>query len=58
MIANRIERETSVDDLLLFPIVSLDLCFPVASLLSRNRLEDAAKLVSDRCWVASTPLYG
>jgi hypothetical protein len=46
------------DELRLFPIVGLDLCYPVASLLARDRLEEAAELVSDRCWVASTPLYG
>jgi hypothetical protein len=45
-------------DLRLFPIVGADLCYPVASLLARGRLEDAAELVSDRAWVASTPLYG
>jgi hypothetical protein len=46
------------DELRLFPIVGLDLCYPVASLLARDRLEEAAQLVSYRCWVASTPLYG
>ena len=46
------------DDLRLFPIVGRDLCIPVASLLSRDLLEEASQLVSDRCWVASTPLYG
>ena len=50
--------ETAPDELRLFPIVGMDLCYPVASLLSRDRLEEAAALVSDRCWVASTPLYG
>ena len=45
-------------ELRLFPIVGADLCYPVASLLARGRLEDAAELVSDRAWVASTPLYG
>jgi hypothetical protein len=54
----QVERMGGVDDLRLFPIVGLDLCYPVASLLSRDRLEEAAELVSDRCWVASTPLYG
>jgi hypothetical protein len=53
-----VAHETGADDLRLFPIVGLDLCYPVASLLSRDRLEEAAQLVSDRCWVASTPLYG
>jgi hypothetical protein len=46
------------DLLRLFPIVGADLCFPVAALLARGRLEDAAALVSDRAWVASAPLYG
>jgi hypothetical protein len=50
--------ESAVDELRLFPIVAMDVCFPVASLLSRDKLEEAAALVSDRCWVASTPLYG
>ena len=50
--------EMAADDLRLFPIVAMDLCYPVASLLSRDKLEEAAALVSDRCWVASTPLYG
>jgi hypothetical protein len=42
----------------LFPIVGPDLCYPVATLLARDRLEDAAALVSDHAWVASVPLYG
>jgi len=46
------------DLLRLFPIVGADLCYPVAALLARGRLEDAAALVSDRAWVASAPLYG
>jgi len=46
------------DDLRLFPIVRADLCYPVAALLARGKLEDAGRLVSDRAWVASTPLYG
>ncbi len=50
--------ETAADDLRLFPIVGRDLCYPVTSLLSRDRLEEASRLVSDRAWVASTPLYG
>ena len=50
--------ETADDELRLFPIVAMDVCYPVASLLSRDKLEEAAALVSDRCWVASTPLYG
>jgi hypothetical protein len=50
--------ETASDELRLFPIVAMDVCYPVASLLSRDKLEEAAALVSDRCWVASTPLYG
>ena len=37
---------------------AMDLCYPVASLLARGKLEEAAALVSDRAWVASTPLYG
>jgi len=54
-----VERvEELVDELRLFPIVGTDVCYPVASLLSRDKLEEAAALVSDRCWVASTPLYG
>jgi hypothetical protein len=51
-------EEDSTDLLRLFPIVGPDLCYPVAALLSRGRLEDAAALVSDRAWVASVPLYG
>ena len=51
-------NEPTLDELRLFPIVGPDLCYPVASLLSRDKLEEAAALVSDRCWVASTPLYG
>jgi hypothetical protein len=50
--------EETVDTLLLFPIVGPDLCYPVAALLARGRLEEAAELVSDRAWVASAPLYG
>jgi hypothetical protein len=46
------------DDLRLFPIVGRDLCYPVASLLARGKLEEAGRLVSERAWVASTPLYG
>jgi hypothetical protein len=46
------------DDLRLFPIVGRDLCYPVATLLARGLLEEAGRLVSDRAWVASTPLYG
>jgi hypothetical protein len=49
---------TSEDELRLFPIVRADLCYPVAALLARGQLEEAARLVSDHCWVASTPLYG
>ena len=41
----------------LFPIVGGDACFGRA-LLSRGRLEEAGRLVPDRAWVASTPLYG
>jgi hypothetical protein len=50
--------EETLDTLRLFPIVGPDLFYPVAALLARGRLEDAAELVSDRAWVASTPLYG
>jgi hypothetical protein len=50
--------DTEADTLRLFPIVGPDLCYPVAALLARDRLEDAAELVSDRAWVASVPLYG
>jgi hypothetical protein len=46
------------DEIRLFPIVGGDLCLPVAVLLSRDRLEEAGRLVPDRAWVASTPLYG
>jgi hypothetical protein len=46
------------DELRLFPIVGGDLCLSVAVLLSRGELEEAGRLVSDRAWVASTPLYG
>jgi hypothetical protein len=52
------EPDAVEDDLRLFPIVGGDLCYPVAALLARGRLEDAGRLVSDRAWVASTPLYG
>jgi hypothetical protein len=51
-------EEDPADVLRLFPIVGPDLCYPVAALLARGRLEDAAALVSDRAWVASVPLYG
>ena len=50
--------EETVDTLRLFPIVGPDLCYPVAALLARGHLEEAAELVSDRAWVASAPLYG
>jgi len=46
------------EDLRLFPIVGRDRCYSVASLLARGRLEEAGRLVPDRAWVASTPLYG
>jgi hypothetical protein len=52
------EPDAVEDDLRLFPIVGGDLCYTVAALLARGRLEDAGRLVSDRAWVASTPLYG
>jgi hypothetical protein len=48
----------SEEGLRLFPIVGADLCYPVAALLARGQLEEAGRLVSDRAWVASTPLYG
>jgi hypothetical protein len=47
-----------LDNLRLFPIVGPELCLPVADLLARGRLEEVATLVSDRVWVASSPLYG
>jgi hypothetical protein len=50
--------ETAGEDLRLFPIVGRDLCYPVASLLARGKLEEAGRLVPDRAWVASAPLYG
>jgi hypothetical protein len=50
--------EPADEDLRLFPIVGRDLCYPVASLLARGKLEEAGRLVSERAWVASTPLYG
>jgi hypothetical protein len=54
-----IEPQPKGDEgLRLFPIVGRDVCYPVAALLSRGRLEEAGRLVSDRAWVASTPLYG
>jgi hypothetical protein len=56
--AERTVEDDPSDLLRLFPIVGADLCYPVAALLARDRLEDAAALVSDRAWVASTPLYG
>jgi hypothetical protein len=46
------------DEIRLFPIVGGELCHPVSALLARGRLEEAGRLVSDRAWVASTPLYG
>jgi hypothetical protein len=46
------------DELRLFPIVGPDLCFPVAGMLARGKLEEASRLVSERAWVASVPLYG
>ena len=46
------------EELRLFPIVGGDLCYPVSRLLARGLLEEAGRLVSDRAWVASTPLYG
>jgi hypothetical protein len=52
------EADDASEDLRLFPIVGRDLCYPVAALLSRGKLEEAGRLVSQRAWVASTPLYG
>jgi hypothetical protein len=52
------ELEQSPDDLRLFPIVGRDLCYPVTSLLARGKLEEAGRLVPEKAWVASTPLYG
>ncbi len=49
---------TDGEDLRLFPIVGRDLCYPVASLLARGKLDEAGQLVSERAWVASVPLYG
>ncbi len=49
---------TAPEDLRLFPIVGRDLCYPVTSLLARGKLEEAGRLVSEKAWVASTPLYG
>jgi hypothetical protein len=46
------------EDLRLFPIVEPDLCYPVAALLARDKLEEAGRLVPQRSWVASVPLYG
>ena len=46
------------EDLRLFPIVRGDLCYPVTLLLARGKLEEAGRLVSERAWVASQPLYG
>jgi hypothetical protein len=54
------ERPQSMveEEIRLFPIVGGELCYPVSALLARGRLEEAGRLVSDRAWVASTPLYG
>ena len=57
LIAIRAEP-TGDEDLRLFPIVGRDLCYPVASLLARGKVEEAGRLVSQRAWVASVPLYG
>ena len=46
------------EELRLFPIVGGSLCDSVAALLARGQLEEAGQLVSNRAWVASTPLYG
>ena len=50
--------DDDLDSLRLFPIVGADLCYPVAALLARGRVEDVAALVCDEAWVASVPLYG
>jgi hypothetical protein len=50
--------DDDLDTLRLFPIVGADLCYPVAALLARGRVEDVSALVSDHAWVASAPLYG
>jgi hypothetical protein len=46
------------EEIRLFPIVGGETCYPVAALLARGLLEEAGRLVPDRAWVASTPLYG
>jgi hypothetical protein len=46
------------EEIRFFPIVGGELCYPVSALLARGQLEEAGHLVSDRAWVASTPLYG
>jgi hypothetical protein len=46
------------DDLRVFPIVGQDLCYPVAALLARGKVEEAGDLVPPKAWVASAPLYG
>jgi hypothetical protein len=46
------------DELRLFPIVDAGAGSRVASLLGRDRVEEAGKLVPERAWVASPPLYG
>lgn len=51
-------RADAEDELRLFPIVGRDLCYPVAALLARGKVEAAGRLVPDRAWVASPPLYG
>ena len=48
----------AAEELRLFPIVGLDLCYPVSALLARGLVEEAGQLVPDSAWVASTPLYG
>jgi hypothetical protein len=51
-------RDGEGEEVRLCPIVGRDLCYPVASLLARGKLEEAGQLVSERAWVASVPLYG
>jgi hypothetical protein len=50
--------QSADDELRVFPIVGRDVCYPVAALLARGKVEEAGELVSPRAWVASAPLYG
>jgi hypothetical protein len=56
--APALPQPSGEDEIRLFPIVGGELCYPVSALLARGQLEEAGRLVSDRAWVASTPLYG